>query len=126
MRRSRRSGSRRRRPAARIWRSSVMSPVKSTGDLETVKVKACALILAWIRMRWGKRRRQEEVRRQGSGELRRARLEKSIGYYALEGAWPSVTKRIFARYASNAWRPARVREQSVSGYLPLKVLEMTR
>jgi len=39
-----------------------MSPVKSTGDLETVKVNACALILSWIRMRRGKRRKEEEVR----------------------------------------------------------------
>jgi hypothetical protein len=43
-----------------------MTAAKSSGDLEEaeVKVNACALILYGIRRRWGKRRREGEVRKQ--------------------------------------------------------------
>jgi hypothetical protein len=36
-----------------------MRPAKKSGDLEAVKVKACALILTWIRMGREKRRKKK-------------------------------------------------------------------
>jgi hypothetical protein len=36
-----------------------MRATKRSGDLEAVKVKACALILTWIRMKREKRRKKK-------------------------------------------------------------------
>jgi len=35
-----------------------MRAAKRSGDLEAVKVKACVVILTWIRMKGGKRRKK--------------------------------------------------------------------
>ena len=35
-----------------------MRPAKRSGDLEAVRVKACVVILTWIRMRSAKRRKR--------------------------------------------------------------------